>query len=108
MEQCLYMGLPEKPVALTPEKVAELNDKLSTMRHNVNNHLALIVAASELLKRKPEMAQRMLDNIMQQPDRIISEVRTFSDGFEEALGITRDMSGIVFPSAAAHGPAGPE
>lgn len=98
------MGLPDKTVELTPEKVAELNEKLSIMRHNVNNHLALIVAACELLKRKPEMAQRMLDNIMQQPDRIISEVRTFSDDFETVVGITRDMSGIVFPSAAATGP----
>lgn len=98
------MALPEKTVALTPDQVAELNEKLSIMRHNVNNHLALIVAASELLKRKPEMAQRMLDNIMQQPDRIISEVRTFSDSFESILGITRDMSGIVFPSAASTGP----
>jgi hypothetical protein len=84
------MALPEKSVALTPEQIAELNKKLSTMRHNVNNHLAMIVAASELMKRKPEMAERMLDNILQQPDKIISEVRSFSDDFESLLGISRD------------------
>jgi hypothetical protein len=86
------MGLPEKSVALAPEQIAELNKKLSAMRHNVNNHLAMIVAASELMKRKPELMERMLDNIMQQPDRIIGEVRSFSDEFEALLGISRDSS----------------
>ena len=93
------MGLPEKTVAIAPEQIAELNKKLSAMRHNVNNHLAMIVAASELLKRKPEMMERMLDNILQQPEKIISEVRSFSDEFEGLFGITRDTN-FAFPPAA--------
>ena len=92
------MGLPEKTVALSPEQIAELNKKLSAMRHNVNNHLAMIVAASELLKRKPEMMERMLSNIMQQPDKIIAEVRCFSDEFESMLGINRDSAFAVPPA----------
>jgi hypothetical protein len=84
------MGLPEKEVALTPEQVAILNRRLAMMRHNINNHLALIVAASELLKRKPEMAPRLIENIIQQPDKISTEMRGFSDDFEAALGISRD------------------
>lgn len=100
------MALPEQPVALTPDQIAELNEKLATMRHNVNNYLALIVAATELLKRKPELAQRMLDNIMQQPDRIIAEVRAYSEAFEATLGIRRDTSDIVFPSPAPSEQAG--
>jgi hypothetical protein len=70
-------------------QAAELNNKLSVMRHNVNNHLALIVAASELIRRKPEMAERLLVNILQQPDRIINEVRVFSEEFDKALGLKR-------------------
>ncbi len=92
------MALPDKTVALAPEQIAELNRKLSAMRHNVNNHLAMIVAAAELQKRKPELTERMLENILQQPDRIISEVRSFSDEFEATLGITRD--GFVMPHTA--------
>ncbi|HEX7861243.1 MAG TPA: hypothetical protein VF773_13000 [Verrucomicrobiae bacterium] len=93
------MALPDKPIALEPDQVAELNKKLSTMRHNVNNYLALIVAASELLKRKPELAPRMMENIMAQPDRIIAEIREFSESFESILSIKRDTSDIVFPSS---------
>ena len=66
------MGVPDH--SLSTEQIAELNQKLSVMRHNVNNHLALIVAASELIRRKPEMAPRLIENIMQQPERIIAEM----------------------------------
>ena len=93
------MALPDKPIALEPDQIAELNKKLSTMRHNVNNYLALVVAASELLKRKPDLAPRMLENIMQQPERVIAEIKAFSNDFEAALGIKRDTSDVVFPSA---------
>lgn len=92
------MALPDKPIALEPDQVAELNKQLSTMRHNVNNYLALIVAASELLKRKPELAPRMLENILAQPERVITEIRAFSEAFETTLGIKRDTSDIVYPS----------
>jgi hypothetical protein len=93
------MVLPEKPIALEPEQIAELNKKLSVMRHNVNNYLALVVAASELLKRKPELAPRMIENIMQQPERVITEMRAFSEAFEAILGISRKTSDVVMPSA---------
>ena len=82
------MGLSEAAITLQPEEVAELNRKLSMMRHNVNNQLALVIAALEVIRRKPEMAPRLLDNIGQQPDRIISEIRAFSDEFEKSMSIT--------------------
>ncbi len=71
------------------------------MRHNVNNHLALIVAASELIRRKPEMSQRLVDNIMQQPERIMAEIRSFSGDLEALMGITRE-SVFGAPSPANH------
>ena len=86
------MGVPDHSIALSTEQIAELNQKLSVMRHNVNNHLALIVAASELIRRKPEMAPRLIENIMQQPERIIAEMRACSDGFEAAVGVNRNIS----------------
>lgn len=99
------MALPDKPIVLEPQQIEELNKKLSTMRHNVNNYLALVVAASELMKRKPDLAPRMLENIMQQPERVITEMKAFSADFEATLGITRQTSDVVFPSAQM-GPSG--
>jgi hypothetical protein len=79
------MATSEPPKTSESDAIADLNRKLSVMRHNINNHLALVVAASELIRRKPEMAPRLVENILQQPDRINAEIRGFSDAFALAL-----------------------
>ena len=84
------MGMPQTPITLTPEQVAALNEKLAITRHDLNNHLSLIVAAVELMRRKPEIAPRMIESISQQPDKIIAQMRAFSAEFEQTLGITKD------------------
>jgi hypothetical protein len=84
------MGLPSEPQTLTPEQVAEINSKLSEMRHNINNYLSMIIAATELVKRKPESAERFLEMIALQPPRIGSEMQTFSSEFEKLLKIERE------------------
>ena len=84
------MGLSFSPVTLSPDEVEALNKKLSAARHNINNYLSLVVAAVELMKIKPAMAERMLDTLGKQPDRIVEEMRGFSGEFEKALQINRD------------------
>ncbi len=83
------MAAPQQPVSLSPEQIADLNRKLSDARHNVNNYLALIVAATELMRRKPETAERMLNTLAEQPERIVAELQKFSRDFEQTLGINR-------------------
>ncbi len=89
------MGMPQSPVTLTPEQVAELNSKLGDMRHNINNNLSLIIAAIELSRRKPDAIGRMLDSLEKQPDRIMAEMRAFTTDFEKSFGITRDEEPMV-------------
>jgi hypothetical protein len=84
------MGLPSQPVALTPEQVAVLSRKLSDLRHNVNNNLALMVAALELIRRKPDSVPRMITNLTEQPQKILEEIKKFADEFEKTLKITPD------------------
>lgn len=84
------MGLPKETIQLTPEAVADLNQKLSDMRHSVNNHLTLVTTALELIRRKPDAIERMLESMADQPERIRNELSEFSDDFEKALQITSD------------------
>ena len=84
------MGLPNGPVTLSPEQIAELNKKLSTLRHDINNHLSLIVAAVELIKYNPEVANRMSGTLAEQPPKISEELSRFSSEFEKIFGITRE------------------
>lgn len=92
------MGLPTEPVTLSAMEVEELNKQLSTMRHNVNNNLALLVAAIELIRRKPDLALKMVESMAVQPDKMNEEIQRFSASFEKAFGITREKP---FPLASA-------
>ena len=83
------MPLPTQPITLSPEQVAELNCKLTTLRHDINNQLSLTMAALELLRAKPESGERMLAMLFEQPRKIADQISQFSIEFEQALGITR-------------------
>ncbi|MFN3409370.1 MAG: hypothetical protein ACK45B_10280 [Limisphaerales bacterium] len=83
------MPLPTQPVTLTPEQIAELNQKLSAMRHGINNNLAIIMSAAELARMSPERAHDMLGRLLEQPGKITEQIRLFSDEFERLFGITR-------------------
>jgi len=83
------MPLPSKPVTLTVQQLADLNTKLSAMRHEINNHLSLIIAAVELTRLQPQTAERMLATLVEQPPKIGDALVKFSAEFERALGITR-------------------
>ena len=82
-------GSPSEPVTLTPAQLASLNQKLATMRHDINNNLSLIVAAAELIRHKPAVAERMLKTLSEQPAKITAAIKTYSSAFEDTFGITR-------------------
>lgn len=84
------MELPTGPVTLTADEIAELNRKLSVMRHDVNNQLSLIIAAAELIRFKPEMREKMANTLSEQAPKIMTQISTFSTEFEKALGIKRE------------------
>src|SRR5436305_4484024 len=71
------MQIPQTPATLTPEQLTELNQKLSHMRHEINNQLSLVVAALELIRFKPDTRDKMLNTISEQPNKIIAELQKF-------------------------------
>ena len=84
------MPLPNEPVTLSPEQVDELRKKLATMRHDINNHLSLIVAAAELIRINPEAVGRMSTTLTEQPGKISAHIGKFSTAFEKSLGLQKD------------------
>ena len=83
------MPLPNKPVILSVEQISELNRKLAELRHDVNNQLSLIMASMELVRRRPEGAERLLGMMVEQPHKISESITRFSGHMESALHITR-------------------
>ena len=83
------MVLPDQPITLSVEQIKELNEKMSDMRHDVNNHLSLLMAGIEVVRVKPEMAERMFIKMNEQPAKISRAIGKFSEAFDQALGIVR-------------------
>jgi aspartokinase len=83
------MQMPSQPVNLSADEVSELNQKLCTLRHDINNHLSLIIAAAELIRHKPQMAERMMETLCEQPPKISAAMAKFSSEFEQTFGIAR-------------------
>jgi uncharacterized protein YoxC len=83
------MPLPSEPVTLSVEQISELKQKLSDLRHDVNNKVALMLSAVEMIRRRPESTENMLDSFSRQPQKLMEAVAEFSTAFETALKITR-------------------
>jgi hypothetical protein len=80
----------QNPMTLSPQQIEELNQKLAKMRHDINNHLSLVVFAVEVLRSKPEMMERMMATLSDQPPKIMADLVKFSAEFEQTFGIVRD------------------
>jgi hypothetical protein len=83
------MELPGQPVTLTVEQIAELNKELGNLRHDINNCLALVIAGLEVVRHKPQLSERMLATVNDQPPKIVQAVTKFSAELEKALQIKR-------------------
>jgi hypothetical protein len=81
------MSAQSHSISLSPEQVKALAVKLADLRHNVNNQLSLIVAATELMRRRPEAAARFVDSLADQPGKIAREIKAFSDDLERVLQV---------------------
>ncbi len=81
------MDLPNQSVNLTPQQIVEIDKKLATMRHNVNNCLAMLVATAELMRRKPETVARFAESFADQPQKIADEIKKFSEDLRASLGM---------------------
>lgn len=84
------MGLPTQPVTLSPGEIQALHHQLREFRHDLNNRLSLIVAAGEIIRHKPDMAEQLLDNFIDQPQQITELVSEFTRAVERAVGVTGD------------------
>jgi uncharacterized coiled-coil DUF342 family protein len=83
------MLLPNEPVTLSVEQIAELNRNLADMRHDVNNRLSLMIAAIELLHRRPENYNQLVDSLAEQLPQITQIITRFSHELETALHVSR-------------------
>jgi len=83
------MAKPTRPVTLSIEQIDELNQKLSTLRHDLNNSLSLIAATVALIRRRPAVTEQMWNTLAEQPRKISESFSQFARDLETTLLITR-------------------
>ena len=76
-------------MTLSVEQIEELNRHLANMRHDINNNLSLIMAATELLRHKPHMLERLTGTLVEQPPKITDALGKFSAEFEKIFDLSR-------------------
>jgi len=81
------MDLPTQAVTLDVPQVEELARHFSSLRHDVNGCLALVVAATELIRYNPKVLTRMSGTLVEQPPRIAGKIREFVEQCERTLGL---------------------
>lgn len=81
------MELPTEPVTLSVQQIEELSQHFSFFRHDVNNSVGLIGAATELMRYSPDAAKRWSTTLIEQPPRIAGKTREFIGETERLLTI---------------------
>lgn len=87
------MDSPTTPLTLDVPQVEDLSRHFSSFRHDVNGCLALIVAATELIRYNPSVLQRMSGTMVEQPPKIAGKVQEFIRHCERVLGLSPQADG---------------
>jgi hypothetical protein len=96
------MDLPKQPVTLDVPQLEELSRYFSTFRHDVNGCLALVVAATELIRYNPDVLKRMANTLIEQPPKIAGKVRELIEQCERTLGLRNAKEPVWFPPLWKH------
>ncbi len=81
------MDSSAQPVTLQVAQVEELCRHFSSFRHDVNGCLALVVAATELIRYNPSVVARMAKTLVEQPPKIAGKVREFIEQCERTVNL---------------------
>ena len=73
-------------------QLEELNQQLRTVRHTVNNDVAIIMAMAELSQRNPAHTDRLRGVCMEKAPNIAAMFRSFSDVFASVLRSVQDAA----------------
>lgn len=90
----------DKQLQQMRSQLVSLHQNLRTVRHAINNNVAVIMAMAELSQRNPAQSQKLSQLCLEKAPQIAAAVSGFSELFEGALSLQRDLAGAQTGSAA--------
>jgi len=81
----------DKQLAQTHKQLEALHQNLRTVRHAINNNVAVIMAMAELSQRNPAQCQKLSQLCLEKAPQIAAAIGGFAELFEGALSLQEEM-----------------
>lgn len=85
------MNESEQNLEQLRKQLEALHQNLRTVRHGINNHVAVIMAMAELSQRNPAQCAKLSQLCLEKAPQIAAAVGNFTELFEGALKIQQDL-----------------
>jgi deoxyribose-phosphate aldolase len=85
------MKQSDKQLEQLHKQMEALYQNLRTVRHAVNNHVAVIMAMAELTQRNPAQCQKLTQLCLDKAPQIASAIGGFSELFEGAVSLQEEL-----------------
>ena len=83
----------DKQLEELQKQLEMLHQNLRTVRHAINNHVAVIMAMAELTQRNPAQGQKLSQICLEKGPQIADSVGGFTELFQGALSVQREAGG---------------
>ena len=73
------------------KQLEALHQNLRTVRHGINNHVAVIMAMAELTQRNPAQCAKLAQICLEKAPQISAAMGGFSELFDGTLGLQEEF-----------------
>jgi two-component sensor histidine kinase len=85
------MKQADKQLEQTREQMEALYQNLRTIRHAINNNVAVIMAMAELTQRNPAQCQKLTQLCLDKAPQIAASIGAFTELFEGAVSLQEEL-----------------
>lgn len=78
---------------ISPEELAQLKKQFSEIKHSINNALAVMMALSEMSKRRPDYAEKLATTVLSKAPQIVSSLQEFTQALNEKAAVMPAVAG---------------
>ena len=94
------MKQADKQLAQMHKQLEALQQNLRTVRHAINNNVAVIMAMAELSQRNPAQCQKLSQLCLEKAPQIAATIGGFAELFDGALSLQEEMGNQSVPRQA--------
>lgn len=87
---CTDMKDNDKQVEELQKQLEMLHQNLRTVRHSINNHVAVIMAMAELTQRNAAQGQKLSQICLEKGPQIADAIGGFTELFQGAVSVQRE------------------